>query len=215
MTMSYVWTGMLVLSVLYGAATGNASAVGAAAMEGAAAAVKLVISVGGMLCFWSGILEVMKRCGVSRALSKALKPLLGWIFPKSSEDADTMDALSQNVSANLLGLGNAATPAGIRAAQGMLKQSRRNGRSGGGSGQSGGSGWSDGGSGADTASDELCRLVVMNTASIQLLPATVAAVRSAAGAANAFDILPAVWLSSIVSVMVGLLASKLFERAAR
>jgi spore maturation protein A len=103
-----------------------------------------------------------------------------------------MEALSQNVSANMLGLGNAATPAGIKAAKGMLRQSEGEG-----------------------ASDELCRLVVMNTASVQLLPATVAAVRAAAGAANAFDILPAVWISSIVSVSVGLLCTKLFERFSR
>ena len=93
------------------------------------------------------------------------------------------------MSANLLGLGNAATPAGIRAAKGMQKMAQ-----------------------GSFASDELCRLVVLNTASIQLLPTTIAAVRAAEGAGNAFDILPAVWISSILSVCAGLLAERIFAR---
>ena len=103
-----------------------------------------------------------------------------------------MDALSSNVSANLLGLGNAATPAGIKAAVGLKRLS-----------------------GLSSASDELCLLVVMNTASIQLLPTTVASLRASFGAASPFDILPAVWLSSILSVTVGILAAKLFQRFTR
>ena len=102
----------------------------------------------------------------------------------ASRDSETLAALSANVSANLLGLGNAATPLGIRAATRMAQ------------GCSG------------VASDELCRLVVLNTASIQLLPTTVAAVRSAHGCAAPFDILPAVWLSSVLSVSAGLLAAR-------
>ena len=116
------------------------------------------------------------------------RPLLGRLFPAARRDRETMQALSANVSANLLGLGNAATPAGIQAAL-RLKEL----------------------SGTDRASNELCRLVVMNTASVQLLPTTVAALRSAAGAADAFDILPAVWISSAASVCVGLLAARLME----
>ena len=116
---------------------------------------------------------------------------LGRLFPSALRDTETMDALTSNVSANLLGLGNAATPAGIRAAKGLRRLS-----------------------GQDTASDELCRLVVLNTASIQLLPTTVAALRASLGADAPFDILPAVWLSSLVSVAAGLLAARAFERAA-
>lgn len=99
--------------------------------------------------------------------------------------------MSGNLSANLLGLGNAATPLGIRAARRMAL-------------------------GAEgTASNELCRLVVLNTASVQLLPTTVAAVRAGCGAAAPFDILPAVWISSLLSVSVGLLTARLLERVVR
>ena len=114
-----------------------------------------------------------------------LQPVLRRLFPRASRDAQTLDALSMNVSANLLGLGNAATPAGVRAAQAMARELR-----------------------GSKASDELCLLVVLNTASIQLLPVTIAAVREAAGAAVPFDILPAVWVTSLCSVTVGLLTGK-------
>ena len=183
---------MVLAAVLYGAATGRGAQVGTAAAEGAMRAVELAISMGGMVCLWTGVMEVLRRCGIMSALARLLRPLLKLLFPSARDDEETMQALSANVSANLLGLGNAATPAGIRAAGGLRRLS-----------------------GGTAASDELCRLVVMNTASIQLLPTTVAAVRSAAGAQNAFDILPAVWVSSLVSVCVGLLAARLMERAFR
>lgn len=189
MAMAYIWAGMVVISILYGGLTGQGAAVGMAAMDGAREAFALCFAIGGMLCLWSGVMEVMRRSGMAAGLARLLRPVLCGLFPSAAKDADTMEALSQNVSANVLGLGNAATPAGIRAAKGLLRLH-----------------------GGGTASDELCRLVVLNTASIQLLPTTVAAVRAAAGARNAFDILPMVWLSSIAAVAAGLAAATLFQR---
>ena len=189
--MSNLWTVTLIISVLYGGLAGKGEQIGAASFEGARAAVRFVLETGGLICLWSGVMEVLRRSGATAALSRLLRPLLGRLFPRASRDAETMDALSSNVSANLLGLGNAATPMGIRAAQGMARLSEL----------------------PDTASRELCRLVVLNTASIQLLPTTAAALRAAAGAASPFDILPAVWLSSALSVTAGLAACALLERA--
>jgi len=128
-------------------------------------------------------------CACSR-YEERLRPVLGRLFPSSRSDPELAGELSCNMSANLLGLGNAATPAGIRAAQRLHALS-----------------------GGEAASDELCRLAVLNTASIQLLPTTAAALRSACGAENAFDILPAVWISSAAGVAAGLLAERLFRRA--
>ena len=133
-------------------------------------------------------MEVMNVCGLSGQLAQAFRPLLRRLLPKASQDSETLAAVSANVSANLLGLGNAATPLGIRAARRMAR-----------------------GCGG-VASDELCLLVVLNTASIQLLPTTVASVRAAYGSAAPFDILPAVWVSSIASVTVGLLTARLLSR---
>lgn len=187
MVMSFFIAGFFFLSLLFGAATGRLAAVSAAAMEGAQSAVELCISMAGALGLWSGVMTLMDRSGLSAGLARLLRPVLRRLLPQASRDGETLAALSANVSANLLGLGNAATPMGIRAAERMAR-------------------------GCDgTASDELCRLVVLNTASIQLLPTTVAALRSANGCAAPFDILPAVWASSVLSVSAGLLAARILQ----
>ena len=186
--MAWVWTGMVVLSLLFGLFTGRLDAVANAALEGANAAIELSLSMAGILCLWSGVMEIMNVCGLSSALARAFRPLLRRLLPQASRDEETLAAISANVSANLLGLGNAATPLGIRAARRMAR-------------------------GCDgVASDELCLLVVLNTASIQLLPTTIASVRAAAGCRTPFDILPAVWLASVLSVTVGLLTARLLSR---
>lgn len=187
MVMSFFIAGFFFLSLLFGAATGRLAEVSAAAMEGAQSAVELCISMAGALGLWSGVMTLMDRSGLSAGLARLLRPVLRRLLPQASRDGETLAALSANVSANLLGLGNAATPMGIRAAERMAR-------------------------GCDgTASDELCRLVVLNTASIQLLPTTVAALRSANGCAAPFDILPAVWVSSVLSVSAGLLAARILQ----
>ena len=191
MAMTWVWTGMVLLSLVFGLATGNLDAVAEAALEGASSAIDLSISMAGVLCLWSGVMEVMNACGLSDRLAGAFLPLLHRLLPQASQDSETLAAVSANVSANLLGLGNAATPLGIRAARRMAR-----------------------GCGG-VASDELCLLVVLNTASIQLIPATIASVRSASGSQTPFDILPAVWLSSVLSVTVGILTAKLLARLGR
>lgn len=188
MAMAWVWTLMVTASVVFGLINGTVGAVGNAALEGAAAAVELCLSMAGVLCLWSGVMSIMKASGLMDSLSRLFRPLLGRLLPRACRDPETLAALSGNVSANLLGLGNAATPLGILAARRMAE-----------------------GCGG-TASNELCTLVVLNTASIQLLPTTVAGVRAALGAESAFDILPAVWMASVLSVAAGLLAAKLFGR---
>lgn len=147
------------------------------------------IVIGGAICLWCAVMELMRASGLAEALSHALRPILRRLFPESARHEAVLRPLSANVSANLLGLGNAATPMGIRAAQEMARLAP-----------------------PGEASNELCRLVVLNTASIQLLPTTVAAIRAAEGATSPFDILPAVWISSAVSVAVGLAAACAMER---
>lgn len=188
MAMSLIWTGMVVAAVVCGLLTGRGADVAAAAMEGAGAGVELCLSLAGVLCLWMGVMEVMKRSGLAEGLSKLLRPVLGRLFPGFAGDRAVMDAISANVSANLLGLGNAATPLGIQATRLMGRRT------------------------PGMASDEMCMLVVCNTASLQLIPTTVASVRAAAGCAAPFDILPAVWLASALSVCAGIGAVKLFGR---
>ena len=191
MAMTWVWCGMVLLSLLFGLVNGRLDDVAAAALEGAGSAIQLSLSMAGVLCLWSGVMEVMNVCGLSAGLARAFRPILRRLLPDACRDTETLAAVSANVSANLLGLGNAATPLGIRAACRMAR-----------------------GCGG-VASDELCLLVVLNTASIQLIPATVASVRSAAGCRTPFDILPAVWLASVLSVTAGLLMAQLLAAAGR
>ncbi|MCI9294357.1 MAG: spore maturation protein A [Lawsonibacter sp.] len=188
MTMTVIWTGMVVISILCGLATGRGPEVAAAAVEGTSAAVQLALSIAGMLCLWTGVMEVMRRSGLADKLSRLLGPVLRRLFPQAARDKETMDSISANVSANLLGLGSAATPLGLEAARRLARRS------------------------PGVASDSLCMLVVCNTASIQLIPTTVASVRAAQGCAAPFDILPAVWLASSLSVGVGILACIIFSK---
>lgn len=191
MAMSVIWTAMVGIAVLCGLLTGQGELTAAAALEGAAAGVELCLSMAGALCLWMGVMEVMRRSGLAAGLSRLLRPLLGRLYPEFAQDERVMDTVSANVSANLLGLGNAATPLGLEAARLMAEKT------------------------PGRASDSLCMLVVCNTASVQLIPTTVASIRAAAGCATPFDILPAVWLASVAALMAGVSAAKLFARVWR
>ena len=189
MTMSWIWTGMLALAFVCAIVTGNGSTLSAAVQKGAQSGVTLAISIGGSICLWTGVGKLMEKSGVTDMLSRLFVPLLGRIFPSTRTDRQAKEYLSANVCANLLGLGNAATPMGIQAAKRLVDPSR-----------------------PKIATDELCRLIVLNTASIQLIPANVAAVRASLGAAAPFDILPAVWVTSLCSAGLGLLAAWLLGK---
>lgn len=191
MTMGIIWAGMTAAAVVCGLATGNIDAVASGALEGASAAVELCLSMTGVLCLWMGVMEIMGRSGLSEKLSRLMRPVLRRLYPDFAGDGKVMDTIAANVSANLLGLGNAATPLGLEAARMMSKKT------------------------PGVASDSLCMLVVCNTASIQLIPTTVASVRAAAGCDTPFDILPAVWLASAISVVVGITAAKIMEKLGR
>lgn len=186
MVMSWIWTVFLAVSVLCSIITDRAGALSSAVVQGAQAGITLAISMAGSLCLWSGVGKLMDVCGVTNLLSRLLKPGLNRLFPSSQRDPELSRALSGNFCANLLGLGNAATPMGIRAAKCLKRGSE--------------------------ATDELCRLVVLNTASIQLIPANVAAVRSSLGCNAPFDILPAVWITSALSAGLGMTAAWLLGR---
>ena len=187
MVMSWIWCGLILISCLCSVWNGTLDHLAAAIPHGAQAGITLGISIAGSLCLWSGLGQVMEKTGVTRFLSRLISPLLHLVFPSSKEDPGLAGTLSGNICANFLGLGNAATPMGIRAAQQMAR-------------------------GQTFATDEMCRLVVLNTASIQLIPANVAAVRSSLGCATPFDILPAVWITSLCSAGLGVLAAVLLGK---
>lgn len=179
--MSWIWTGFLLASILSAALLGRGSQLAAAAIQGAQAGVTLAISLGGSLCLWTGVGKLMEKNGFLDGLSRLLRPVLGAIFPQSRDDPVLRGYLAQNICANFLGLGNAATPMGLQAAKRMAQGGR--------------------------ATDGLCRLIVLNTASIQLLPTNVAAMRASLGCETPFDILGPVWVTSLASAGLGLLAA--------
>ncbi len=183
MVMSYIFTGCLAVSIFAAILTGSGGALGVAVLQGAQSGITLAISIAGPICLWSGVGYVMEKARITKALSRLLSPLLFRIFPTARKNTTLSGSLSANICANFLGLGNAATPMGIQAAEHLAK-----------------------GIGG-VASDELCRLIVLNTASIQLIPSTVAALRASLGCNTPFDILPAVWVTSLCSAGLGLTAA--------
>lgn len=189
MLMSWIWTGMVALSIVAALISGQGSALAGAVPQGAKAAIDLILAMAGSLCLWSGVGRVLEKAGITEGLSRIMRPVLHRVFPSTRDDNVLSGHLSANICANFLGLGNAATPMGIQAAQRLAKKGN-----------------------PGVANDELCRLVVLNTASIQAIPATVAAVRSGMGASRPFDILPAVWVTSLCSTGAGLLAAWLLGK---
>ena len=189
MVISWIWVGMVAVSIVSAMITGRGSELASAVTQGAQSGITLVISMAGAICLWTGVGKLMEHAGFTGFLSGLLRPLLHRLFPTSKKDSSLACSLSANLCANFLGLGNAATPMGIQAAQRLAAHHP------------------DG-----TASDELCRLIVLNTASIQLIPATVAAVRSSLGCSTPFDILPAVWITSLCSAGLGVAAAWLLGK---
>ena len=164
--LSVIWVAFLALALLCGAVTGRLDAVTAAVGTGASEAVTLAISIAGLMCFWSGVMEVIRASGLAEKLSHALTPLLRPLFGKAANDREAMELVSANVTANLLGLSNAATPLGLRAVDRLYTLAGRRG-----------------------SPDTVLTLITLNTASIQIIPSTVAAVRASCGAAAPFDII--------------------------
>ena len=178
--MSYVFLIMGALSLVFALISGQGAQLSGAVATGAQAGITLALSLSGSICLWTGVGRLLERTGLMEAISRILRPFLHRIFPETKSDPKLSGHLSANICANLLGLGNAATPMGILAAKDLAR-------------------------GSTVANDSLCRLIVLNTASIQLIPANVAALRASLGSGSPFGILPAVWITSFFSAGMGLL----------
>ncbi|MDR1669875.1 MAG: spore maturation protein A [Oscillospiraceae bacterium] len=190
MAMSVLLVVMMLVAVIYSLFAGTVSEMSAGLLGGAEQAVKLGITMAGVLCLWSGVVEVMRRAGLIKKLSDLLKFPLGALFPETRSDDSLRGDLAASVSANLLGLGNAATPLSIRACSRLHESAGRTG----------------------VASDSVCMLVILGAGSLQIIPATVAAARASLNAANPFDILPAVWFATAVSCATGILCGLLLRK---
>ncbi len=182
---NYLWAGMVVFSFIAAVFNGNLSTISNSIISSASDAVSLCIRLGGTICLWSGLMEIAEKAGVTAAVCRALSPAMKLIFPKMNMKSKTAKAISMNVTANLLGLGNAATPLGLEAMKRLQEENK----------------------GKTNASSDMIKFVVMNSAAFHLIPTTVASMRQDYGSKNPFDIMPASWLSSAAALTVGLTAA--------
>ena len=186
--MNGIWAGMILLSVICAAVTGRLDDLLGASMDGAAAAVALFLKLLAVYVLWCGIMEILSDSGLADKFARLLRRPLRWLYPGVPAESPAMRQISLNIAANMLGVGNAATPAGLEAIRLMKPLSRRGD--------------------ASEASDDICMLLVINCSSMQLLPTTVIALRQAAGSAAPADILPAALAASVGAAAMGILAAK-------
>ncbi len=187
--LGYIWGGMIIVSFVCSLYTGNMEELSSAVLNGAGKAVELLISLLGIMALWSGLMKIADKGGITSILAKIFSPLLRLLFPDYKKDSPALKAICANMAANLLGLGNAATPFGIAAMKEMQKENKN----------------------PEKANKSMVMFVVLNTASIQLIPTTIAAMRSSSGSKQPFDIIVAVWVVSVLSLAAGIVAAKAFE----
>lgn len=188
--MKWVMAVMMGLSVLFALLTGKMDAVSNAFLSESAGAVELALSLVGVICLWSGLMRVAQSAGLTERLAKLFSPLLGRLFRGLKKGGRAMQYITLNLTANLLGLGNASTPFGLAAMREMEKEEN----------------------GGESASHNMILFTVMNTASLQIIPTTVAALRLKNGSSAPMEILPCVWLASAGSLAAALLGASLLRR---
>ena len=190
---NYIWGGMIVLSLIVGALTGNIEKTAAAAMEGAGSAVDMCIMLAGIMCLWTGLAKIGEKAGLVALFAKILKPIMKRLFSKIDPESKACGSMVMNIVANIFGMGNAATPLGIKAIGELNELNKKSTR----------------------ASDEMCLFVVLNTASLQLVPTTLISLRTAYGSSAPGEIIFPIWLSGIAALIVGITAAKLFEHGGK
>ena len=187
---NYIWFIMIFFGVLVGLFTGNGETISKSIINSADSTVNMIIGLVGLMCFWCGVMKVAEKSGLTNKLAKVLRPILKLIFKEASKDEKALGAIVMNITANMMGLGNAATPFGIKAMEEMNRLNKEKGR----------------------ASNDMALFLVLNAACIQLVPSTVLAIRSATGSTNAgIIILPAV-ISSTIAAVCGVIFCKILQK---
>lgn len=189
--LNYIWFGFLVFGFITGIINGRIEIVTRTGLEYAGKAVELSLGLLGVMCLWSGLMHIAEKCGLVKMLARISTPVLKILFPEIPNGHPAMASIVMNITANFFGLGNAATPLGIRAMNEMQRLNKN----------------------PEKASDAMCMFAVLNTAAVQFIPTTIIAVRAAAGSANPSEIIASIWPVSIFTVMCGVLAAKIFSQA--
>ena len=176
------------ISLIFAAFGGQMGEMTSAVLAKSGEAVELVISLCGVICLWSGVMRVAQRAGILEKLARILSPIVSFLFKGVKKGGKAAGLITMNIAANILGLGNASTPLGIAAMKAIAEE--------------------DASFKGDIATDDMIMLAVLNTASLQIVPTTAAALRAANGAEKPFDILPCVWIVSVYSVVLVVAATK-------
>lgn len=185
--MNYVWSGLIIVSLIFAFFSGTLQETVTAGLDGAANALEVALSFAGFMCFWSGLLKIAQEGGAVKFCEKLLSPVICRLFPNVSDRS----CITMNIVANLLGMGNAATPAGIAA---MHRLDEENG-------------------GKPYPSRAMSRFTVLNTASLQLFPTTIIGILSSFGDTDPFRIVPLIWISSSASLLAALFADKILSKS--
>lgn len=184
--LNYIWPVIIILSFIYSIFSGNIETLNSSIFSSLQDVVSLATTLVGTMCLWCGLMEIIKSTSIITKLTNVLKPILRWLFPDSKENKEAMDNISINVVSNMLGIGNAATPAGLKAMEALQKVNNNKSR----------------------LSNSMMMLIVLNTTSIQIIPTTVIAIRTALNAQNPTSIIIPIWVATIVGTTVGIIATK-------
>lgn len=187
---NYVWFMMIFLGILVGLITGNGEIISNSIIKTADSTVSLIIGLVGIMCFWCGVMKVAEKSGFTQKLAKVLKPILKLIFKEAAKDEKALGAIVMNITANMMGLGNAATPFGIKAMEEMNRLNKEKGR----------------------ASNDMALFLVLNAACIQLIPSTVISIRTATGSSNPGAIIIPAVIASTIAAIAGTIYSKILQR---
>ena len=195
--MNYLWGSMLLTGIVYGVLTGNVKDITDAVLASSREAVTLCFTMFGIVAFWSGLMEVAVDAGIMKGMTKLLKPVMSFLFPNIPKDHPALTSISANFVANILGLGWAATPAGLRAMSELAHLEEERGKL------------------TDVASDEMCTFLVINISSLQLIPVNIIAYRSQYGSVNPAGIIAPAILATLVGTLVAVFFCKWKTKAVK
>lgn len=200
--LNFLWAGMIIIGILYGALQGNLAEITNAALDSSKEAVTLCITMIGVMSFWMGLMEIATKAGIIQATSKIMRPVIRFFFPQIPKGHRANQYITTNFIANILGLGWAATPAGLKAMEslGELEEDRRKGIAAGVARKKG------------IASNEMCTFLILNISSLQLIPINIIAYRSQYGSVNPAGIVGAGLVATAISTLVAALFCRIKEQ---
>lgn len=185
--LNLIWPLMIIISIIYAILIGNIDLINSSIFESAKKTVELTLALMGTICLWNGLIQIASETKIIKILMRLIKPMVNYLFPQSKGDENIQEDISMNIIANMLGIGNAATPLGLKAMKKMQEKNKDKNK----------------------LTDDMATFIILNTASIQIIPTTVIAIRMSLGSNNPTKIIFAVWVSTICAAIVGIVATKI------